>query len=99
MEKAKVLTFEESIAHGRGAVWIQTRDMFRPVEAVYYLEHAPWLRFLVTPELGPVMIYVRKSEYGETWRCFDRCPEYADGFPWEDGGRSWMLLPEEAESP
>lgn len=99
MERAKVLTFEESIEWRRETVWIQTRDMFRPVEAVYNLENAPWLRFRRETEDGPEMFYVRKSEYGETWRCFDRCPEYADGFPWEDGGKSWRLLMVEVESP
>ena len=75
MKGKNLLTLEQTLQWGRGAIWLQEKGFSFAHCVVYDLEHSPFLRFkIVTPRKWDRHLKYRGSEYGETWRCFDRKP-------------------------
>ena len=80
MEEARTLSLEECLHHDGRKIWLETMDQGgQTVPVCFYAERIPFLKFDAQDRV--LMIEVRGSCYGETWRCWDRKPETTDWVP------------------
>ena len=80
--KARILGLPECLHHDGRRIWLETIDQGGQVIPVtFYAERMPYLKFDAQDRV--MMIEVRSSCYGETWRCWNVKPETTDWAPVE----------------